>query len=158
MGSVQEWRSGRRKEIVLPSGKKATIRKLRQRDFIPDGLIALALDMDEKEITSFSENHLKQYLRDHPEEIMSTEERILLRGMVDPQVTNDVTDDTKLFVGDIDDDERTALVLAIIELSEFTTSQIAEVDKFRGKDVDHPDPHGQVLPRPATPTVGLGDS
>jgi hypothetical protein len=149
--TASQWREGRRKEIALPSGLTVIIRKLRQRDFVPSGMVGLMVDAKSEDD---AQRATDQYLRDHPEEVLAQQDQLLVRGVVSPKFTLDETDATAIYVGDIDEADQQALVAAITEFSGLSVERLAEIDKFRSGALDAPRADGEVLPAAAERPVG----
>lgn len=125
------------------------IRKLQQKDFVPRGLFIRALDGDEH-----TKEEAAQYLKEHPEDTLSVELNVILRGVVEPRMVEGIGIDGALGVEEISQADRNALFMAITEFSEMTVEAAASVDKFRRKDVDAPGANVAVLPGAADGAAG----
>ena len=135
---------------LAPSQQVFTIRKLRQRDFFPAGLIGVALSMNTDEIGP--ETVLK-YLEEHPVEFDAQEISILIKGVVSPRITYDPKDETAVCIEDLGLD-REFLVEQIANWAGFKISRDkkteSEVEKFREGELG-PGADGQLLPHAAEP-------
>jgi hypothetical protein len=136
---AEEWRAKTRMTVTTPSGLTAVIRKLRQLDFFPQGLVALGLTGE------LDEDRARRYMAEHPDEIEALEHRILTRGLVDPPVALDPSDPAMLDVRDIAGDDREFLVREISVWSGLSPEQLTAVDLFRPRALGSAGPDEPVL-------------
>lgn len=139
--TVEEYRARVRKEVTAPSGHVFLVRKLKQQDFVPRGLVALTIET----MAEVPVEVAKAYLREHPEEVLVVEETVLTKGIVKPKVTmsHDVIDG--ICVDELEEQDRKFLFDTISEFSGMTELAMAAIDKFREPELDGAGADGPVL-------------
>jgi hypothetical protein len=140
--SAQEIRNKNRKEVTLPSGNTYLIRKATQRDYVPRGLVTLNVEGvsdDQREET------VRKYLAENFEQVLDTENRILVNCVVMPRlVTGEPLDDSTLSVRDLGDD-RDPLIAAISEFSGLNIESKKSDDGVGQEELSGPRGDGGVL-------------
>jgi hypothetical protein len=130
--TVAEYRARVRKVVEAPSGASFEVRKLKQQDFVPKGLVALTIET----MKEVPEEVAREYLKNHPDEVLAIEEVVLVKGVVAPRLTV-IGDDSKgLHVDELEEADRKFLFDTITDFSGMTEAAMAAVDNFRRQNVD----------------------
>jgi len=105
--------------------------------------VGLALD------GTLTEELQRQYLREHPEEVLQLTDLVVVRGTVEPKLTLDPDDGKRIYVGDLDPQDRDELFRAIQEWSGLTPAQEDADRGFRGEVGSPSGSDGEALRPPS---------